>query len=59
MAVVKHGNRYVTQEGNRRLAALNLLTNPALADSLETTKIYSGGVGWAPLEVTLDSRSLE
>lgn len=38
MAVIEQNGRYITQEGNRRLAALKILTNRALLDSLEISR---------------------
>lgn len=38
MAVIEQNGRYITQEGNRRLAALKVLTNRALLDSLEISR---------------------
>jgi hypothetical protein len=38
LGVFKHGSHFVPAEGNRRLASIKLLTNPALVDSLKLTE---------------------
>ena len=48
LAVFKTGDRYTTAEGNRRLAALKLLTNPALVDSLKLSKPIKSELKSAP-----------
>jgi hypothetical protein len=60
LIVVKEGSKYITQEGNRRLAAMKILTNHALMDSIpDLSKAIKTELKKAPLELNQSLRSID
>ncbi|CAB3819744.1 hypothetical protein LMG26854_01401 [Achromobacter aegrifaciens] len=59
MAVTEQDGRYVTQEGNRRLAALKVLTNRALLDSLEVSKTIKNELKRASPELIASLKTVD